>query len=336
MKENNLPKIYQVTGLIAFIYSVMLLAFAIYKHFLYIDGTWFHGFTANGFAVFNGLIWIGILVVFKQLLNKILNYRKANLLINAYLIFAAISVISVASVLYKSVKVYLSLEDTENLNALTGFSSTSILGAIFLFISNFAIILICILLGNRIRKIDIVENKLFQIFGFSFIGYGIISLLGTINVIENETFQFLINAALAIMIGMIFKKMYYINSSYLHTLAGFEKGNKIEQVKLEIKQNKKSEKFEERVILQNKAVKEKVKEANLENEELPNINLDEFEDKKLVISYFENLSKEELNRLENIVESKYNRNLTKEQKNNLVIHYIVKNKMYDHQRFLPK
>ena len=66
MKENSLPKVYQITGLIAFIYSVLLIVYAIYNQFFYVDGTWLHGFTANGFAVLSGLIWIGILFVFKR------------------------------------------------------------------------------------------------------------------------------------------------------------------------------------------------------------------------------------------------------------------------------
>ena len=40
------------------------------------------------------------------------------------------------------------------------------------------------------------------------------------------------------------------------------------------------------------------KEINTEYNEIPKINLNELEDKEMVLSYFENLSQEELNRLE--------------------------------------
>jgi hypothetical protein len=82
--------------------------------------------------------------------------------------------------------------------------------------------------------------------------------------------------------------------------------------------------------------KEESKKTNFQKEELPITNLNEFEDKELVLSYYENLPKEELNRLEHIVVKKFNQDLTKEQKTNLVLQHIVENKLYDHQRFLPQ
>lgn len=336
MKENNLPKIYQITGFVAFVYSVFLLFQSIYSQFFYVDGTWFHGFTANGLAVLSGLIWIGILIIFKRLLNKILNYSKANLLINAYLIFLGITTLSLATVVYKSIKVYASLEEGDTFNSLTAFATSSILGAIFLFISNFAIILICVLLGNQLRKVNIVQEKLFQILGYSFISYGVLSLLSSVGIIEIDAFQIIIKAGVAIVIGLIFQKIYNMNSSELYTLAGFDNKNKVEKPKPETKRNIEPVKSDKAIPLANKVVREKVKETSLNNEELPNINLDEFEDKSLILSYYENLPKDELNRLEKIVENKYNRNLTQEQKNNLILHYIMEKKLYDHNRFLPQ
>jgi hypothetical protein len=336
MKENNLPKIYQITGFVAFVYSVFLLFQSIYSQFFYVDGTWFHGFTANGLAVLSGLIWIGILIIFKRLLNKILNYSKANLLINAYLIFLGTTTLSLATVVYKSIKVYASLEEGDTFNSLTAFATSSILGAIFLFISNFAIILICVLLGNQLRKVDIVQEKLFQILGYSFISYGVLSLLSSVGIIEIDAFQIIIKAGVAIVIGLIFQKIYNMNSSELYTLAGFDNKNKVEKPKPETKRNIEPVKSDKAIPLANKVVREKVKETSLNNEELPNINLDEFEDKSLILSYYENLPKDELNRLEKIVENKYNRNLTQEQKNNLILHYIMEKKLYDHNRFLPQ
>lgn len=336
MKENSLPKIYQITGLIAFIYSVLLVVYAIYNQFFYVDGTWLHGFTANGFAVLSGLIWIGILFVFKRFLNRVLNYSKSNLLINAYLIFLIISTLSIASVVYKSIKVYASLEEGDAFNSLTSFATSSISGAIFLFISSFAIILISVLLGNQIRKVDIVQKQLFQILGFTFIGYGVISVLETFGLLGTDVFQFLTKAGLSILIGLIIKKVFNMNYSDLNTLTNFENRTKKATPKSKPEQRKEHKTPEITTTYKNTVVKEKPKETYSQNEELPKINLEELEDKELILSYFNNLPKEELNRLENIVQNKYNQNLTNEQKHNLVLHYIAVKKLYDHQRFLPK
>ena len=336
MKENNLPKIYQVTGLIAFIYSGLLLVYAIYNQFFYVDGTWIHGFTANGFAVLSGLIWIGILFVFKRFLNRVLNYSKSNLLINAYLIFLAISTISIATVVYKSIKVYASLEEGDAFNSLTGFATSSISGAIFLFISSFAIILISILLGNQIRKIDIVRKQLFQILGFSFIAYAVISLLETFGLLGTDVFQFLIKAGLSTVIGLIIKKVFSMNYSDLNTLTDFENRTKKATPQPKPEQRKEYKASKITTTYKNTVVKERPQETYSQNEELPKINIEELEDKELILSYSKNLPKEELNRLENIIRNKYNQNLTNEQKQNLVLHYIVEKKLYDHQRFLPK
>lgn len=336
MKENSLPKIYQNTELIAFIYSVLLVVYAIYNQFFYVDGTWLHGFTANGFAVLSGLIWFGILFVFKWFLNRVLNYSKSNLLINAYLIFLGISTLSTATVLYKSIKVYSSLKEGDTFNSLTGFATTSISGAIFLFISSFTIILISVLLGNQIRKIDIVQKQLFQILGFTFIGYGVVSVLGTFGLLGTDVFQFLTKAGLSILIGLIIKKVFSMDYSDLITLTDFENWTEKSAPKPKPEQRKEYKTPEITTTYKNTVVKEKPKETFSHNEELPKINLEELEDKDLILSYFENLPEVELNRLEALIQNKYNQILTKEQKQNLVLLYISEKKLYDHQRFLPK
>tara|TARA_R110002111_G_scaffold232420_1_gene293464 strand:- start:145 stop:1173 length:1029 start_codon:yes stop_codon:yes gene_type:complete len=337
-KEMRIPKIYQIAGLIAFIYSAILIAFSVYNEFFYVDGTWLHGFTANGFAVFSGLIWIGILFVFKRFLNKILNYSKANLLINAYLIFLAITAISLGNVVYKSITLYLSLEEADSFNALNAFATSSILGVVFLFISNFAIILISILLGNRIRKIDVVEKKLFQILGYSFIGYGILAFLITF-IIENDTLHFISKAVLAILIGLIFRKICSLDYSKLYPTLGFNNINISQQTKPQIQttvlKQKPSENTSKIFTKKEKVVKEKKNEP-IETENIPNVNIEELENKDLVISYYDKLPSTELNRLENIITNKYGKTLMKEQKANLVKYYISEKKLYDHQRFLPK
>ena len=337
MKENNFPKMYQITTLMAFIYSVLLVVYAIYNQFFYVDGTWFHGFTANGFAVLSGIIWIGILYSFKQFLNKILNYSKANLLLNAYLLFLGITTLSLASVVYNSIKVYNTLEEGDTFNALGAFASTSISGALLIIVSNFAIILINIVLGNQVRKIDAIEKKLFQILGFMFIVYGIISFLGTIGLLKTDLFQFFIKAVLSILIGLIFKKV--LSSSNLAELKAtttYEKPIKTAKAKAEIKEQKETKNPETTYFPKKTFTKEKTKQTNTQNEEVALINVDELQDKAVILSYFQNLPNEEVNRLENIVAKKYNQNLTTEQKNNLVIQYIAEKKLYDHQRFLPK
>lgn len=339
-KKNSLSKIYPITGIVAFVYSVLLIVFTIYKEFFYVDGTWLHGLTANAAAVLSNLIWIGILFVFMRFLNKTLNYSKANSLITIYLIFLGISTISLASVLYKSVKLYLSLENAENFNALGGFVSTSISGIILLFISNFVIILMCILLGNRIRKIDLIDNKLFQILGFTFITYGIFTLLTSVAIIESEVFQFLAKIVLAALIGLILKKVCNMNYTELYQAMGLEKTKDLENIKQKaqnsVEQKIESRKAEQVYTKEDDVLKDESKKINFEKEELPDLNLNEFKDKELVLSYYENLPSEELNRLENIVIKKHDHNLSKEQRTNLIMQYIVENKLYDHQRFLPK
>lgn len=337
-KEIRIPKIYKIMGLIALIFAGILIAFSIYNQFFYVDGTWTHGLIANGFAILSGLIWIGILFVFKRFLTNLLNYNKASLLINAYIIFLAITIISLASVVIKSIKLYQSIEEIGNIDAVTGFASSSILGAIFIMISNFAIILICILLGNRIRKIGLFTEKLFKILGFSFIIYGISSLLVSINIIEIDSIQFVFLAFLSTLIGLILKKVY--DTDYSDSLIGLKKAKNSDKIELktqktvakstEIKKSKKLDKTMPTVL------KEESEKNNLPHKELPNINWNEVEDKELIFSYYANLPKEELSRLENIIEHKYKQNLTKEQKSDLVKYYIAEKKLYDHQRFLPK
>ncbi|WP_162985015.1 hypothetical protein [Mesonia aquimarina] len=271
-------------------------------------------------------------------MNKILNYSKANLLINAYLIFLTITVILLGNIVYKSIKLYLSLEETESFNALKAFATSSISGVIFLFISNIAIILLCILLGNRLRKIDVVEKKLFQILGYSFIVYGILTFLITF-IIENDTPQFLSKAIVVILIGLIFRKVYSMDYSKLYPTLGFNDKDKSKTPKPQ-----KQTKFVKKKTLEgiskgypqkNKVVKDK-KNENITTENIPDINIDKLENKDLVISYYENLPTIELNRLENIVTNKYGKTLMTEQKANLIKYYIAEKKLYDHERFFPK
>lgn len=340
-KKLNTSKIYSITGTTALVYSGILIIFSIYSQFFYIDETWFHGFTSNGFSVLSNLIWAGILFIFKLFLNKTLNYKRVNTLINTYLIFLGITIFSVSSVLIKSIKIYSSLENTESANSLLAFASTSIMGAIFLFLANFAIIIICILLGNRIRKIDFIEDKLLKALDFSFIVYGTLSILSTLTIIENNMIQYLVKAVLAVLTALILKKTYNVNLKNLHS-SSTEFESNVNLIQTETKPQdeyitqKTSTTIEKTNIQTEKPIIKRKKEINIEQNKAQEINLDELADKEMILSYFENLPKEEINRLEIIISKDYNQNLTDDQKRNLIIQYIVKNKLYDHQRFFPK
>lgn len=335
MENKILPKIYKSTVIIAFSYAVLLLVYAIYKEFFYVDGTWFHGFTANGFAVLSGLIWIGILLIFKHFINNVFNYSIANGLINAYIIFLGITTLTQLTVIYKSFLVYTSLEEGESFNALSAFASSSILGAILLFISNFAIIVISVLLGIKLSKMNSVYKKLFQILGFTFIGYGIISILGTFDLLGTDIFQFLTKVAIVIGIGVIFNKVVNMNNDDLNAL--FISAKKTEIVKVKPENQLQEEKLiEENNFSEIIKHKEKAEVSKPIEDELPLINWVEFKDKELVISYFNSLPEDEVKRIENIIQSKSNQRLSAEQNYQFVLNYIAEKKLYDHQRFLPK
>lgn len=337
LKKINIPRIYYITGLIALIYSGVLIALSVYNQFFYVDGTWLHGSIANGFSILTSLIWIGILLIFKRFLNKIFNYNKVNLLINAYVIFIVTTIIILATIIFKSIKFYLALQDTIDINSLPDYVYSSILGVLLLFGSNFAIILISILLGNYIRKIDIIKKELFKALGFSLIIYGICTFIVSVNIIENDTITYVLRAVLFALIGLILKNIYHSDSPVLYSSLDVEKVNKGHQSKPK-SQEKVSPLIpsESKKKTNKKFIKNKVKQSDLEHKEIPNINIDALEDKETVLSYYENLSKEELNRLEFIVSKKYPQELTNEQKKNLVIKHIAENKMHDHQKYLPK
>lgn len=328
MNENKIPEIYRVAQKIAFAYSILLIIYSLYQFFFYEDGTWLHGFIANGFAILSGLIWISILLIFKRLLN-IINFNRANKLLNTYVIFLAIVTLSTSTVLYKSIQVYATLGDADS--PLTSFASSSILGGIMLLVSSFAIILICILLGNRIRKVDLIDAKLFKILGFSFMGYAIISLLVSLNFIPYQAIQYLFLATLSALIGMVFKKVYTIDSATLSSLNEYKKMDISKKLKKD-RVNKRTDSLLRTERKKNKVIKTIEKEQT----ELPEVNLDYNPNKELILSYYKDLPQRELSRLENIVRSKYNQNLTNNQVADLIKHYIAENKLYDHSRFLPK
>lgn len=328
----SLPKIYSTTALIAFAYAGLTLVFLVYKQFFYIEGNWLHGFIANSLAVISSLIWAGILFVFKRFLNKEIHYNKADSLINTYLIFMGIIIFSLGTMVVNAIKLYLSL-GSENLDSMMAFASNSFSSAIWFILSNVGILVVSVLLGNRIRQINGVLKDLFTILGFSFVLFGICSALQMIHYIEGEAIPFLLTAFTAAALGYVFEKASKLNYSDLTSSLKLEAtswNEPQEKTEVKISSYSESEKTKE------KSVEVKTKEIHLEPEAIPNINPDELENKELVLSYFENLPKEEVNRLEIVVSKKYTQQLTEEQKTNLVIHYIAEKKLYDHQRFAPK
>jgi hypothetical protein len=339
-KNIFIPKLYQTVGFLAFFYAGLTSIQAIYDVFFYVDGTWLHGFIANGSAVVSGIFWITILYVFKLFLNNILHYTKSSLLLNAYMIFIALSIFSLAKVLIQSIELYQSLDGSDAFNAMTGFATTSISGALLLLASNFAIILICILLGNRLRTIRIIEPKLFMLLGYTFIIYGVTSLLVTIGTLETDSLQFGLKTVLATLIGLILTKIYatdrYILQNILDPKSVVSLNNLAFSEQTELPYNPVSTTREKINTEPKNPIATKSKENTTNQEQIPFIDLNDFENSQLVLPYYENLAHEERSRLEFVVSKKYHQNLTEEQKKNLVIQYILEHKLYDHQRFLPK
>ncbi|UUF16877.1 MULTISPECIES: hypothetical protein [Flavobacterium] len=328
-QETSLPKIYNTTALIAYIYAALIIVFAIYKQFFYVDKTWFHGFLANGFAVFSAAVWFGILLVFKLFLNRVLKYGKADSLIIISLVFLAIPIYSLGSVLFSSIPIYFAQEE-QGFNSLASFASTSISSAILLILSNIVMIVVTILLGNRIRKIDVILKDLFMILGFSLIILGVGSALQAVSVIDSDIIIFLPKAIVAAVLGYILKETSQMNYAELSSTLKVEINENVNLTKAKVSSQKEPEKVEKTNFF-------KKKETVAAGPELvPYIDINELENKEQVLSYFENLSADELNRLEIVVAKNYTQNLTDDQKKNLIIQYISERKSYDHNRYAPK
>lgn len=329
-QETTLPKIYRTTALTAFIYTAFIIVFAIYKQFFYVDGTWFHGFLANGFAILSTVTWFGILLVFKLFLNRILKYSKADSLIIASLVFLAIPIYSLGSVLYSFIQTYLTFGGEDTFDSLSSFASTSISSAILLILSNIGMIVVTVLLGNRIRTIDVIQKKFFTILGFSFIVLGVGSALQAVSVIDSDFIVFLPKAVTAAVLGYILKETSQMNYSELSSTLKPETNEDVNLSKVKVSSQKESEKSEKINVFKKK------EQINPGPEIIPNIDINELENKEIILSYFDNLSTDELNRLEVVVTKNYTQNLTDDQKKNLVIQHIAEKKLYDHNRYAPK
>lgn len=341
--KTNSTGIYRITGLAALIYSGLLLVFSLYNQFFYEDGTWLHGFIANGFAVISGLIWIGILFFFKRFLNNLLHYKKADLVINAYIVFLTLTVLSLGKIVYASMDLYFSIEDPEAVNSLTAFASDSISSAILILVSSLGIMITSIIMGVRILLIHKQVRNDFRILGTTFILYGILNLLQTASIIENDTYPMLSKALITMALGAAILKVLNMDLSVLvppvepKTTPKPKPSPKI-KVTTKPKENLKEEKKEEKKTINKPPKKPKriIKETPFEIVPMPEFDVNQLDDKDLILSYFNHLSQEELSRLDFIITKKYGSELTQEQKNNMIIHHIAEKKIYDHQRYLPR
>ncbi|MDP5200082.1 hypothetical protein [Flavobacterium sp. DG2-3] len=328
-QKTSLPKIYSTTALVAYIYAVFTIVFLVYKEFFYVDQTWFHGLMANGLAVISTFVWFGILIVFKLFLNQILHYKKADSLIIAYLVFLGISIYSVGKVLLDSILLFMSLGSGDELNASMAFASTSFSGVIWLMLSTVVMILITILLGNRIRKITIVHKNLFKILGFSLIVLGVCSALELFRVVESEIIVFLPKAFVVAVLGYILNETSKMEIADLPSLPE-PVINNVNHSKANVAPQNESVKAEKAAVLK------KSNEAVSEQIIIPNVDLNELENKEAVFSYFENLSRDEINRLEIVVSKKYDHIPTGQQLKNLIIYHIAEKRLYDHNRYAPQ
>lgn len=327
--SNKLPKIFQTTIYVAFGYAICLIIYSIYLQFFFIEKNWFHSLISNGFTILSSLIWIGILLIFKKLLNTILKFNKVNLLLDGLVIFLSIQIFSLALFLYKILNLYITLKNAGDLNSMFSFASGSISSIILFFISNFAIILLSFLLGFRLKKIDFFEKKMFIILSYSLMAYSVLNLVVSLVLIKTDFFTFLFKAIAVYAIGQILQKIYNLNSSQLYTSFGYKKENE------RLKTNKAF--FSTNIKEESKQKKNlQPKENYVNQEEVYNIKFDQHEHKDFVINYYENLSEEELNLLKNKILTEDKNNLVDEEKTNLILQHIFENKLYDFLRFMPK
>lgn len=320
-------KIYRIASLTAYIYSIILLFFYIYKETLYVDKTWFHGFFKMFFSIFSSIILVGILFIFSKFIDKIINYRKANALIYTYIFFLLLSTLSIILVLTSSLKVYYSQQTNENSSALGNFLDTSVSSGILLISSSIGLFLTGILLGNQIRKINFSKKLFFQILGVLFIVYKLFSLVESVNIISSEIVSGLINVAIISLIGYILSLKFQINENDLKSLNSELTSKQTKDNSLHTLKNENSK--PDVINYKNKSI-----ETN--HIELENIDLNQLQHKDDAINYFKNISANEQTRLKLIVKKNYDKNFSDDEIYKLVILHISEKKLFDHNRFAPK
>lgn len=322
-------KIYRIASLTAYIYSIILLLFYIYKETLYVDKTWFHGFFKMFFSIFSSIILVGILFIFSKFIDKIINYRKANALIYTYIFFLLLSTLSIILVLTSSLKVYYSQQTNENSSALGNFLDTSVSSGILLISSSIGLFLTGILLGNQIRKINFSKKLFFQILGVLFIVYKLFSLVESVNIISSEIVSGLINVAIISLIGYILSLKFQINENDLKSLNSELTSKQTKDNSLHTLKNENSKPDVINYENKNKSI-----ETN--HIELENIDLNQLQHKDDAINYFKNISANEQTRLKLIVKKNYDKNFSDDEIYKLVILHISEKKLFDHNRFAPK
>lgn len=322
-------KVYGITSLTAYIYSVVLLLFYIYKETLYVDQTWFHGFFTMFFSIFSSIFIISILFVFSKFLDKIIDFQKANILIYSYIIFTFLSTLSIILVLISSLKVYSQQTDV---NTLMNFADTSSSSGVFLILSRIGLFFVSILLGSRIRKINITKSLIFKTLGILFIVYKIFALLESFNIIKTEIISGIINVLIVALIGYIlsikFERQENENKSFEPLINELKSRN--EELLLDELENDYStlqsniDKSKQNDLLETKKIEEEKEDIN------------PLEYKNEAISYYNGLTDEEKTRLQYIITKKNDSLLSESEIYKLVILYIIEKKLFDNNRFAPK
>jgi len=322
-------KIYRITSLTAYIYSVILLFFYIYKETLYVDQTWFHGFFTMFFDIFSSIIFVSILFVFSKFVDKIIDYKKINILIYSYIAFTFLSTLSIIFVLISSLKVY---SQQNGINSLSNFAETSSSSAFLLVLSRVGLFFIAILLGNRIRKINFTKNLTFKTLGILFIVYKLIALLESINFIKTEIISGFIDVAIVAIIGYILNLKFEskLNENYSFEQSINESMSQNKEILLNELENDYSalqshnDNFNENDLIE-------IKDVEFEKEDL-----NPLEYKNEAVNYYNNLSNEEKTRLNYIVAKKNDSISSENEIYKLVILYIIEKKLFDNNRFAPK
>ena len=70
-------KLYAISVYMAFAYAIFLISFWIYNEFFFNDRTWLNDLMYKILIVISSLIWMGILFIFKQVLNDQFNKESS-------------------------------------------------------------------------------------------------------------------------------------------------------------------------------------------------------------------------------------------------------------------
>ena len=181
--------------------------YAIYFQFFYVEEAWVDGTISLIWSFLASLLWLIIFLIFRILLNKRLNYRKANAVINLYLFFSFVSLIFIAQLLYNTLSFYFSLEDGISIDQMVSTVNQSISGAILTVIATYTSYLLKILIGIRFTQIKSTESKLFSILGWTLITSTAFDIYDTFSTPDLAAVALLINVGILCLMGILFKKV---------------------------------------------------------------------------------------------------------------------------------